>query len=113
MLMIIWTGRGFWAALFPVLFVGVLGAVVNYAFGEPALDANDWVYGVALVAAAIAVWFYGCRWNGRTSLKPWEFRAMLRRRGRHRMFALPMEFWALPLAILGVWVIASNLPGKL
>jgi hypothetical protein len=112
-MVIIWTGRGFWAALFPILFVGVLGAAVNYSLGESVLDANDWIYGVALIAAAVATWFYGRRWNGKTSLKAWDFRGMLRRRGPHRMFALPMELWSLPLAILGVWLIVSNPPGKL
>jgi hypothetical protein len=93
--------------LFPILFVGVLGALVNYAFGESVLGANDWVYGVALLASAAAIWFYGRRWNGKTSLRAWDFHAMLRHRGPHRLFALPMEIWAAPVALVGVWVVVG------
>ena len=109
MIMFIWTGRGFWAFLFPILFLGGLGLAVSLTFGEPALDRNPWIYGVALFASAAAVWTYGRRWNGTKGLKPWDFRAAVRYRRPHRMFAVPMEFWAAPLALFGLWTLAEGL----
>ena len=109
MLVLIWTGRGFWAALFPILALGVLGLAVNYTFGEPTLDSNRWIYGVALIGAALANWFYGRRWNGTAGLRPLDVRSLMRRRRPHRVFGLPMELWSIPLALGGCWVIVASL----
>jgi hypothetical protein len=109
MFVFVWTGRGFWALLFPILFVFVLGMVCDLTFGEAVLDSHTWLYGVAVVAGAFATWVCGRRWNGTTGLKPWDFGAMVRRRREHRAFALPMELWAAPTLLIGVWMIAANL----
>jgi hypothetical protein len=105
----IWTGRGFWTALFPILFLGVVGMGVSFALGERTLDANPWIFGVALLGAAVANWAYGRRWNGTEGLKPWDVKAALRYRRLHRVFGLPMELWSAPLAAFGVWIIVASL----
>ncbi|HEX3915885.1 MAG TPA: hypothetical protein VHW60_01000 [Caulobacteraceae bacterium] len=112
MLVLIWTGRGYWAALFPIVFLGVLGMAVTFTFGEATLDANAWIYGVALIAAAFATWVCGRRWNGTTGVKPWDLRTLFRRRRPHRVFALPMELWSAPLAFSGVWIVVASLVSR-
>jgi len=108
-IIIIWKGRGYWAFLFPILFLGVLGLFVSLTFGERRLDDNPWIYGVALLGAAAATWAFGRRWNGTERLKPWDIRGAMRYRRHHTMFALPMEFWAAPLALFGAWVLISGI----
>lgn len=108
-----WSGRGFWGVVLPILFPWVVGMVVDQGFGSQVLETNGWVYGVAVLAAAIANWFVGRRWNGTEHLRPWDIKGELRFRRPHTVFNAPMELWSYPLAVLGVWLIVSNLPGKL
>ena len=109
----IWTGRGYWGLLFPILFCFLLGVVMSRAFGQPAVDANGWMFGVAVLVAAAVNWAVGRRWNGTTSLRPWDIRGTLlrRRRMEHTIFSAPMELWSIVLVIAGIWTILANLPG--
>jgi hypothetical protein len=107
----IWTGRGFWGVLFPVLFAWLIGMVIDMGFGTVVLDNNAWVYGVAVLVAAAANWAIGRRWNGTSHLRPWDIRGELQRRRIHTIFSMPMELWSFPLAVIGVWLIVTNLPG--
>jgi hypothetical protein len=91
----------------------VFGMVFDQALGSNVLEANGWVYGVAVLAAAAANWIVGRRWNGTEHLKPWDIKGALRFRRDHTLFNAPMELWSFPLAVLGVWLIATNLPGTL
>ena len=112
-MVLVWTGRGFWAALFPILFVFMLGMVGDVAFGGAMLETHSWLYGVAVIASAFVTWTCGRRWNGTIGLRPWDLDAMLRRRRDHTVFALPMELWAIPTVLIGVWMIVANLaPGS-
>jgi hypothetical protein len=108
----VWTGRGYWGVLLPVLFVWVLGMVANLSV-PLLIDNNAWVYGVAVIVAAGANFAIARRWNGTEWLKPWDVRGMLlrRRRAEHTIFAMPLELWSIPLIAIGVWVIVTNLPG--
>jgi hypothetical protein len=106
-----WTGRGFWSVLFPILFSWVLGMLINLGLGPSVLEANAWIYGVAVLAAAGANWVVGRRWNGTIHLRPWDIPGALRFRREHTVFNAPMELWSFPLAIVGVWMIVANLPG--
>jgi uncharacterized iron-regulated membrane protein len=78
--------------------------------GEGLLEANGWAYGVAVIVGAFVTWTCGRRWNGTRGLKPWDLEAMIRRRRFHTVFSLPMELWAIPTVLIGVWVIVANLP---
>jgi hypothetical protein len=112
-MLFVWTGRGFWAVAFPVLFAWVVGMMCDRTLGGEVLEANGWVYGVAVLAAAAANWIAGRRWNGTEHLKPWDFKGELRVRRDHTLFNAPMELWSYALVLLGVWLIATNLPGTL
>ena len=108
-----WTGRGFWGVVFPILFPWVVGMVLDQGLGSEVLEANGWVYGVAVLAAAVANWMVGRRWNGTEHLRPWDIKGELRFRREHTVFNAPMELLSYPLVVIGVWLIVSNLPGKL
>ena len=103
----VWTGRGYWGVLFPILFLSVIGMAVSFGLGEATLDNNSWIYGVALLGSAIANWAYGRRWNGTEGLRPWDFKSLMRRARPHRVFVWPMELWSIPLALFGVWLIVD------
>ena len=108
-MVLVWTGRGFWAALFPIAFVFVLGMVGDVGFGGAMLETHSWLYGVAVIASAFVTWTYGRRWNGTAGLKPWDLDAVLGRRREHTVFSLPMELWAIPTVLIGLWLIVANL----
>jgi len=112
-MLFVWTGRGFWTVAFPVLFPWVVGMLLDRALGSEVLEANGWVYGVAVLAAAAANWVVGRRWNATEHLRPWDIQGELRCRCPHTVFNAPMELWSYPLAVLGVWLIVTNLPGAL
>ena len=106
----VWTGRGYWGLLFPALFCFLLGMIATTLLGRPAVDANGWMFGVAVLAAAPVNWVIGRRWNGTAWLRPWDVRGALRRRVEHTIFAAPMELWSIVLVVVGVWLVAANLP---
>jgi hypothetical protein len=112
LMLFVWTGRGFWGLLLPILFCIVLGMVLTPLLGENFVYANGWIFGFAVFAAAIANWAFGRRWNGTASLRPWDIRGILMRRRRmeHTIFSAPMELWSIVLVVVGVWVILVNLP---
>ena len=98
-----WTGRGYLALFTTVGAVGLFGAAVTLVFGEVVFDRYHWLWAFAYWLAAAATWNVGSNINGR----PVNWRRGQRAMGRfiynapNRFLSLPMETWAIPLAVLG------------
>lgn len=96
--MIIWTGAGILVWL-----VGILGWAVGYALGG---DSNNVIGGgLGLLVAGVLLFLLGRRLNdpshARVLLDPQTGQPVILQR-KHTFFWIPMEFWAVILALGGV-----------
>lgn len=108
--MIIWSG---W---------GILAPIVAALVGVPVAMGLGWVFdragypnligiavGTGFLAAAAAVWVLGQRLNGapgRELLDPRTGETVVLRPS-HRLFFIPVQWWAFPLIAAGVFVAVS------
>jgi hypothetical protein len=99
-----WTERGYLGLLSTIGVVGVFGALVTFAWGDSAFDTFPWLWGVAMLLAAIASWCVGRRINGRPlrPIRGTSFRNRFFYPARNRFVSLPVETWSLPLLALGL-----------
>jgi hypothetical protein len=102
-----WTNRGYLALLTLIGVYGLFGAVLTLMFGEAIFDQLPWLWGVAALLSAVMTWYVGSNINGR-SLK-WPRRRAIKDRliypARNRFVSLPVETWAAPMTVLGVFLV--------
>jgi len=106
-----WTGRGYLALLTLIGVYGLFGAILTLTFGEVVFDYLPWLWGVASLISAGVTWTVGSRLNGRPP--QWPRRAFWKNRliypARNRFVSLPVETWAIPMALLSVAQLAYGL----
>ena len=99
---VVWSGFGALTAL-----IAVVGAVVGQVALQPMLDgaglSRTTGLAAGLIVAAIDNWFVGVRLNNRpgrelVDAKPGQH--VVRRR-RNTLVFLPMQYWSVPLLLLG------------
>ena len=106
-----WTGRGFLVLLTPIVVYALFGSVVSFAVGNDAFERFPWLWGIAALLSAGATWYIGCRLNKKSFTLP-KLKAIPGRfiyRGRHRFLSLPLETWALPMSLLGAFLVVRGL----
>jgi hypothetical protein len=103
--MIIWRGFGFAAAIIPVVIVVLTQLITDGATGDPAYyKTHGWIRAVALLVAAVLVYFVGRKLNGtpgRTVIDKQTGREIILKQA-HSMFFIPVEFWAYIIAVFAV-----------
>lgn len=105
-----WTGRGYLALLSLIGVYGFFGAAITVGFGNQAFEAAPWLWGVGALIAAAVNWIWGSRINRRrwADLPGADWKKRLVYRARNRFMGLPMESWALPTALLGVFLMVRG-----
>lgn len=110
-MLFIWRGYGF---LVPIIAFAAI-AVCSLLFNT-ALKTNPLVgMSIGAFAAAVAVWFAGNKFND-----PAKNRIMVDKATghefilsqNHSLFFIKMQYWAIPLALLGVVLLITLLSGK-
>lgn len=101
--MVIWRG---WGVLVLIEFAIVFAVIRELGFEEP-------VSGLASGAvAALAIWFTG-RWFNNPAkdrvVVDAQTGAAMRLVSRHSLFWIPMQWWALPVALFGIFVAFGKL----
>ncbi|MDR1371311.1 MAG: hypothetical protein LBJ72_14500 [Dysgonamonadaceae bacterium] len=101
--MVIWSGRG----IIPVLVFFLFLVVCNFIFPE-----EHWDYGVvsSLFATGIFCWYFGNKWNNK------EQRVLIDEqtgkkfilKNNHSLFWIPVQYWGIICAILGIIVLFQN-----
>jgi hypothetical protein len=109
---IVWSG---WGAL-TILIVGVVSIVVGVVFdlvfaalGYPKLIV--FAGSIGLLAGAAANWYVGKRLNskpGRELVDPATGERVVLTR-RHKLFWIQMEYWSIPVALLGIGFMALTI----
>jgi hypothetical protein len=104
-----WTGKGYLTAVIVLAVFSAFGLAVPAV--SPFLKESPEYWGSAAVVAAVIVWLVGRRVNAKAiaSVRSIHFRHKLFYRARHRFMSLPLEIWAIPLAIGGVVTILYGL----
>ena len=103
--MIIWKGWGILVIVIAVAAIIIIQGVVGAASGDPQFyEVHDWPKGLALLLAAVGVYFVGRYFNnkpGRVMIDKATGREFVFRRV-HSLFFVRMEYWAFVLAAIGV-----------
>ena len=98
--MVVWSGAGILGALIPF----AIYLVVQLGFGEAYTDAHSWPFIAAMAVAAPIVWFLGSWLNsrpGQVVVDKATGKEMTLRK-QHRLFWIPMQYWAALWLVLAV-----------
>jgi hypothetical protein len=100
-----YTGKGY-LTIWTVVGSAILFELARAAFNLP---EGVWVFGVALLGAAVVNWMIGRKFNAKSLRKVRSHRVKERLlyRARHKFMSLPMETFSLLLGLAGVAVLAS------
>lgn len=109
--MIIWSGWGILVVPITLVAGGAVFALVAAALSAAGLERLSG-FGVAagLLAAAALTWWAGRRLNGGTGrvlLDPATGQHVVLRR-THSLFFIPMQWWAVPLAAAGAFMLLAS-----
>lgn len=103
---IIWSGWGFLTIPIVGVVSIVVGVIANLAFAATGSPPQSIVMAadLGLFAGAAANWYIGKRLNnvpGRELLDPATGERILLTR-RHKLFWIQMQYWSIPVAVLGL-----------
>lgn len=102
--MIIWKGFGILVVIIAILSIAIVQLVARAATNDPHFgETHHWVGGLALIIAAVPVFFVGRYFNtrpGRVVIDKATKRELVIRR-THSLFFIPMEYWAIILPLIG------------
>ncbi|WP_342648602.1 hypothetical protein [Mucilaginibacter sp. CSA2-8R] len=108
---ILWRGYGFLVPVIAFVVIALSSFLINTV-----LKANPLVgMSIGALAAAAAIWFAGQKFNN-----PAKNRVMVDKATgqefiisqNHSLFFIKMQYWAIPLAILGLILLVTLLTGK-
>lgn len=104
-----WTGKGY-QTIWIVVTSAILFELARAAFNLP---EGVWVFGLALIGAAVANWFIGRKVNRKSlaKVRTRDLRQRLLYRARHKFMSLPMETFSILLAIAGTAIVACSIIG--
>ena len=93
----------------------VVASTILFEFVRAAIKLPDgvWVFGLALISAAVANWFIGRKLNRKSlaKVKTREVRQRLLYRAPHKFMSLPMKTFSILLAVGGAAIIACSMVG--
>jgi hypothetical protein len=77
------------------------------------LPEGSWVFGLALLGAAVANWVIGRRFNEKSlaKVRSHRIREKLLYRARHKFMSLPMETFSVIIAGAGVAILIAAISG--
>jgi hypothetical protein len=106
-----WTRRVYLPLLTTIGAVGLFGAILIFVFGDQIFERFPWLWAFAYWFAAAATWIVGSRINGRPIHWNRGERSIHRfiYNAPKRFVSLPVEAWAVPLAVLGLLLGALGL----
>lgn len=100
-----YTGRGY------LTIWTVVGSAIIFELARAAFDLPDgvWVFGLALLGAAVANWLIGRKFNAKSlrKVRSSRLKQRLLYRARHKFMSLPMETFSLLLGVAGMAVLVS------
>ncbi len=101
--MIVWSGFGFLALLLPIVTVFITTAVANATGGPLYSTLHHWPGAVGAILGAGLVYLASVKLEtpGRTLVDPATGQAVVLRR-RHTLFWIPLRFWAIVIAVVGL-----------
>jgi hypothetical protein len=97
--MIVWRGRGFLVVIIAVAALILTQMAVDGMNSEGYYSAHSFPQILAGIFAAIPIWFLGKKWNDESDR-------------RHELFFIPMQYWALIVLALVIWVAMSPSPSS-
>lgn len=101
-----WTGKGYQA----ILTVIASAIIAELARGVLGLPQGAWIFGIALIGAAIVNWRLGRKANRKSlrKVRSVRLRDRLFYRARHKFMSLPMETFSVLLVVGGVVALGST-----
>lgn len=109
--MLIWKGWGLLAIICPLVFALLMEFCVDSALGAGFYKTGSWPLPLAFMLSAIPVVILGQKLNkkpGRIVIDP-ENNEKLELKKIHSFFWVPLQYWALVLCGLSIWIYLSNL----
>lgn len=105
MIYITWTGKGFLVAVFTFGFSLIANLISNSVTGSGAYwDTHKWPLAVSLFVSAVACLFVGRFFQNRNAqvlIDPKTGKEVVLQKS-HTLFFIPMTWWGLILAVLGL-----------
>ncbi len=99
-MLIVWSGYGFLAFLLPLVTVFATTALANAKGGPLYSTLHHWPAAVGVLLGAVLVYLASLKLTatGRTLVDPATGQAVVLRK-RHTLFWIPLQFWAIILAV--------------
>jgi len=103
--MIIWSGFGFFVAIFVFAAALICNFVFDAMLGEGYYSSHKWAIGVAMFLAAVPTWLTGIYLKGRraqTVVDKQTGKEIVFQHGHHSLFWIPMNTWGPILIAIGI-----------
>jgi hypothetical protein len=104
---IVWQGAGLAGVLVPILIVLLGGMGFDAALGDGYSKEHGWTMALLIALSAALVWLIGSKLNnrpGKELIDP-ETRQMVVLKPRHTIFWIPLQYFAIILAVLAAFVL--------
>lgn len=100
-----WTGRGYLTIWI------VIASAILFEFARAALNMADgvWIFGLSMLAASVANWLIGRKFNKKSlaKVRSHRLKERLLYRARNKFMSVPMETFSLIIAAAGVAALVS------
>ena len=108
-MLLIWRGLGVAAVLIPFLLGWAVQSTTDFIYGSGAYRTHPGITGGALLVSAFLVFALGKRVNRK--IPPSEDNPFGREKPlhQHSLFGIPLEYWAIPIALMGTSFIKDAL----
>lgn len=104
-MLIVWRGFGWLVSIIALLSFMLMQILSNQAFGEGYYKDNEWTKMAAVVMGAIVIAALGLlvNYKKRTVITD-EETGNKQKSSSHTLFLVPIEFWAILLPVLFLWL---------
>ncbi len=109
--MIVWKGWGIMALLIPLVCSLLVEAVVDYTYVIDFYKSNDWAMPLVLALSSIIVFSLGRTLNSRPGriVIDIETNEHIELKKTHSMFWIPLQYWAVIIMALSIWMYIENI----
>jgi hypothetical protein len=106
-MLFIWRGFGWLIPIIVIVSLLLMQLSFNYFFGEETYENSEWPKVIAIFLSSILIAFLGYFFNYKKRVVVRDEK--MEKTPSHTLFFIPIEFWAIILPLLSLWMANNNI----